>query len=302
MTVQPRFHGVFVALATPFTAQGVFDAPAYERLIEHVIAGGVNGIVPCGTTGEKSTLTIPEHKEVLEKAVECARGRVQVIAGTGSNDTVHAASMAAFAKSIGADAALSVTPYYNKPTQEGLFRHYSFIVENADFPIVIYNVPGRTAVNITPETIERLALADERIIGVKDAAASLPTTMRLVPLAARCPGFSILSGDDALTLPMIAVGAHGVISVAGNEIPDLMVQMVNAARHADMDTARDIHYRILNLMNLNFLETNPIPVKYALARMGLIEEAYRLPLCEMSAANKQTLDAALQELGLIARP
>ncbi len=300
MSEHPRFSGTYVALVTPFDPQdGAFDADSFRRLIEYVIAGGVDGVVPCGTTGEKSTLTIPEHQHVIETAIRIVDGRVKVIAGTGSNDTAQAASMAAFAKSAGADAALSVTPYYNKPTQEGLVRHYSYIAEKADFPIIVYNVPGRTSVTMATESIARL-MSDERIAGVKDAVGQLDWTMSMVAAAADRPDFSILSGEDSLTMAMVASGAHGVISVVANEAPKAMSDIVRLAQEGRMAEARAVHYRILQLMRANFIETNPIPVKYAVAQMGLIHEAYRLPLCEMSAANKGKMDQILRDLDLIA--
>ena len=300
MKSTPRFTGTYVALVTPFDARGEYDDNAYRRLIEHVIAGGAEGVVSCATTGEKSTLTTDEHKHAVERAIAIVDGRLKVVADTGSNDTAHATMMATFAKAAGADAGLSVVPYYNKPTQEGLFRHYSHIAEHADFPIVIYNVPSRTVANIAVETVERL-LSDARVIGIKDATGDMDVTMRLVRAATthRRPDFSILSGDDSRTLPMIAVGAHGCISVVANETPKLFSDMVRAALGGDYATARELQYRLLDLMSANFLETNPIPVKYALATMGLIQEQYRLPLCPMSDANKAKMDKVLQELALV---
>jgi 4-hydroxy-tetrahydrodipicolinate synthase len=296
MTALPPLAGTYVALVTPFKSDLSFDEDAYRRLIEHAIAGGVEGLVPCGTTGEKSTLSTDEHKAVIDAAIAIANGRVRVIAGTGSNDTAHAAEMAAFAKSAGADAALSVAPYYNKPTQEGLFRHSAFIAEHADCPIIVYNVPGRTSNPVKVETIVRL-MDDPRIAGVKDATGDMDITMEIVR-AAR-PDFTILSGDDSRTLAMIAVGAHGVISVVANETPAEMSDLVRAALAGDYETARELQYRLLDLMGANFIESNPIPAKYALVRMGLIEENYRLPLCPMSDASRPAMDEVLRGVGLI---
>ncbi|MBN1518444.1 4-hydroxy-tetrahydrodipicolinate synthase [Candidatus Sumerlaeota bacterium] len=295
--MSPKFKGTFVAIVTPFQEDGSVDEAALKRLVEHCIAGGVDGLVPCGTTGEKSTLTAAEHQHVIGFVCETAGGRVKIIAGTGSNDTAHAAMMAKFAKSAGADAALSVTPYYNKPTQEGLFRHYSHIAEHADFPLVVYNVPGRTSLSIAPETLMRL-WSDPRIAGLKDASGNVAYTMQLV--AAGLPdGFSILSGDDALTVPLIALGAHGVISVAANEIPAPFAEMTRKALDGDLTGARAIQDKYLELMHTNFIETNPLPVKTALALMGLIEENFRLPLCPMMPGNKEKLAAILRRLNLI---
>ena len=300
----PRFAGTYVALVTPFLADGAFDEPSYKRLVEYVIEGGVTGVVPCGTTGEKSTLTTEEHQRVIECTIALVAGRAKVIAGAGSNDTAQAIVMTSFAKRAGADAALSTAPYYNKPTQEGLFRHYSAIAEKADFPIIIYNVPGRTSVNVAVETIARL-MSDPRVAGVKDAAGPVETTMELVRAARSLRGegkadFTILSGDDSLTFPKIAIGAHGVISVNANEVPREMSAMVRAALAGDYDKALEIHYRIYDIMTGNFIETNPGPVKYALWRMGVIaRETLRLPLCEMNAPNKQKMDKILAELNLI---
>lgn len=299
MEGKPLFTGTWVALVTPFKpSDRTFDPEAYRRIIDYVIEGGVDGIVPCGTTGEKSTLTTEEHRQVIEAAIAIADGRVKVIAGTGSNDTEHAAAMAAFAKSAGADGALSVTPYYNKPTQEGLYGHYRYIMEKADMPMVIYNVPGRTSVSIQPETIARL-MDDPRFVAVKDASGNLNWTMAMVQAAAGRPDFSILSGDDALTLPMIAAGAHGVISVIGNEAPGPMSELVAAARAGDFAKAREIQYRLLDLMHGNFMETSPGPVKYALSRMGLIPETLRRPLCPITEASREKMDGMLKKLGLL---
>jgi 4-hydroxy-tetrahydrodipicolinate synthase len=292
-----KFQGAFVALVTPFKKSGEVDKEAFCRLIEHCLAGGVAGLVPCGTTGEKATLTPAEHREVIALCVEQTAGRAAVIAGTGSNDTAHAAMMATFAREAGADAALSVTPYYNKPTQEGLYRHYSTIAAQAQIPLVVYNVPGRTSVNLAPETMIRL-WDNPLIAGLKDASGNVEYAMTL--LQAGLPdGFSLLSGDDSLAVPMIALGGHGCISVIANEMPADFARLVNLALAGRMEEALTLHYKLLPLMNANFLETNPLPVKTALAMMGLIEENFRLPLCEMKAENKDKLGTILAKLNLL---
>ena len=292
----PRFQGTFVALVTPFTAGGAVDEAAYKRLIEHCIAGGVEGLVPCGTTGEKSTLSVAEHQRVIELAIETAGGRVPVIAGTGSNDTAHAATMAGFARKAGAAAALSVTPYYNRPTQEGLYRHYMHIAETSQSPLIVYNVPGRTSCNIAPETVMRL-WEHPLIAGIKDASGNLTYAMQL--LKAGLPDhFSLLSGEDSLTVPFVNIGGHGCISVAANEIPGEFSEMTRLALAGETGNALAIQNRILDLLNANFIETNPIPVKTALAAMGLIEEEFRLPLCRMAPTNKEKLLKILAACGV----
>lgn len=300
MNAQPEnrpLAGTFVALVTPFTADGAVDEAALARLVEHVIEGGVEGIVPCGTTGEKSTLLDDEHRRVIERTVELTAGRALVVAGTGSNDTAHAAGMARFAREVGADAALSVVPYYNKPTQEGLIHHYCTIAEQAELPLVIYNIPSRTGTKMTVETLLRLAATCPLIHAVKDATNDIGFAAQV--LRDRPAGFRHLSGDDAATLAFIAMGGDGVISVIANEVPGRFAEMVRRARSGDFESARGIFHELLPLMNANFIETNPIPVKAALAMMGLIEEQYRLPLCPMAPANRERLQRVLVDLGLI---
>jgi len=289
--------GCFVALVTPFAGDDVVDDARLARMVEYVVEGGVDGIVPCGTTGEKSTLTVDEHKRVIERVVELVAGRVQVIAGSGSNDTRQAVEMARFARDAGADASLSEVPYYNRPTQEGLIRHYCAIAERAEIPMIVYNIPSRAGTRINADTLLKLATMCPYVQGVKDATKDLDFTAEV--LRGRPDGFRVLSGDDSATLAMIAMGGDGVISVVANEVPDRFTEMVHVAMQNEFEPAREIFYELLPLMNANFLETNPIPVKAALAMMGLIEENIRLPLVRMSAANREKLRQALATLGLL---
>lgn len=292
--------GTFVALVTPFVEDESVDEGAIARLVEYVIEGGVEGIVPCGTTGEKSTLTTDEHKHVIERVVELVNGRVLVIAGTGSNNTRHAAEMARFARQVGADAGLSVVPYYNKPTQEGLNRHYCTIAERAELPLVVYNIPSRTGTKMTAETLLRLAEECPWVQAVKDATKDLDFAAEV--LRSRPEGFRILSGDDSATLALVAMGGDGVISVIANEVPGRFSEMVRLAMAGQIERAREIFFELHPLMMANFLETNPIPVKAALAMMGLIEERYRLPLSPMSPTNRERLRSVLDDLGLLSVP
>ncbi|MCX8038586.1 MAG: 4-hydroxy-tetrahydrodipicolinate synthase [Candidatus Sumerlaeia bacterium] len=289
--------GNFVALVTPFTAEDRVDEAALARLVEYVIDGGVDGIVPCGTTGEKSTLTVEEHKRVIERVVELVAGRVQVIAGSGSNDTRHAIEMARFAREVGADASLSEVPYYNRPTQEGLIRHFCAIAERAEIPMIVYNIPSRAGTRINADTLLRLAHMCPWIQGVKDATKDLDFTAEV--LRGRPDGFRVLSGDDSATLAMIAMGGDGVISVVANEVPDRFSEMVHAAMRNEFERAREIYFELLPLMTANFLETNPIPVKAALAMMGLIEPHIRLPLTPMSPGPREKLRQVLAALNLL---
>lgn len=296
MGSQPLFRGAMTALVTPFDRDGKLHEEHLKRLIEFQIAGGVDGIVPCGTTGEASTLDYDEHFRVCELTVKFVNGRAKVIIGGGSNNTHRAIELTRFSKEIGADAVLSVGPYYNKPTQEGHYRHFRAIAESADIPIIIYNIPGRTGVNIEPETLLRLAEMPN-IAGVKEASGNLDQMMTI--LRSRPAGFSVLSGDDSLSLPLISVGGDGCISVLANEMPQAFTRMIHAALDNRWDEARRIHYETYSLMRANFVETNPVPVKAALAMMGLIEEVYRLPLCPMQPNNRERLQAILRELKLV---
>jgi 4-hydroxy-tetrahydrodipicolinate synthase len=290
------FTGVGTALVTPFTASGELDEQAVRRLGRRQIDAGINFLVPCGTTGENPTLTDDERIRIVEILVDEANGRVPVLAGAGGYDTREVVHLAHAMKKAGASGLLSVTPYYNKPTQEGLFLHYRAIAESTDLPIVVYNVPGRTGVNVEPATLARLA-AFPNIIAVKEASGNITQmceVCRLMP-----PDFIVLSGDDAITLPLMAVGGRGVISVVSNEIPADMVEMVSAAARGDFARARSVHNRILPLMQVNFVEANPVPVKAAMAAMGLLEEVYRLPMCSPTAASKEKIARVLKELQLL---
>ena len=291
-------HGCATALVTPFTAKGELDEEKLRSLIELQIAGNVRLLVPCGTTGESATMTEEEDRLVIKITVEAARGRARVIAGTGSNSTVSAIEYARHARELGADAVLVVAPFYNKPTQEGLDAHFRAIAESInDLPLVLYNVPGRTATNIAAPTVLRLAREVENIVAIKEASANLAQMMEI--LAGRPEGFRVLSGDDAWTLPLIALGAEGVVSVVANEAPDLMSRMVELALAGKWPEARELHYRLLPLMEVNFIETSPAPVKAALAMMGLIEESLRLPLVPIQDKSRARVCDVLSELGLL---
>ncbi len=285
--------GVFTALITPFH-NGEVDYPALRRLVEQQVAGGVQGIVPVGTTGESPTLTTDEHLRVIAETVSAAAGRCQIIAGTGANSTEEAIHLTREAKAIGVDATLQVTPYYNKPTQEGLYRHFSTVADQVGVPVVVYNVPGRTGVPVAVDTIARLA-NNPLIAAVKEAGGSVDRVSEILD----CCDIPVLSGDDSLTLPMIAVGARGIISVASNLIPAELVVMVSAALNGDFATARKLHARYYRLFRDLFIESNPIPVKTAMARLGMIDGEMRLPLCEMNSANLARLEKTLTAAGLL---
>jgi 4-hydroxy-tetrahydrodipicolinate synthase len=290
------FTGVGTALVTPFTNSGEMDEAAVRRLGRRQIDAGIHFLCPCGTTGENPTLTAAERLRMIEILVEEANGKVPILAGAGGYDTrelIHAAGEMA---RLGVSGFLSVTPYYNKPTQEGLYQHYRAFADSTPLPIVVYNVPGRTGVNVEVSTLARLAKIPN-IIGVKEASGNVSQMCEIV--RAVPPGFIVLSGDDALALPLMAVGGHGIISVAGNEIPAEMVRMVEAAERNDFAAARAVFARILPLMSINFVESNPMPVKAAMAAMGLIDEIYRLPMVSPTAASKDKINAVLKELGLL---
>ena len=290
------FRGVATALVTPMLQNGEIDTQSLRDLVEFQISNGVSGLVPCGTTGESATLSHPEHHHVMDIVAEQTNGRVPNIVGAGSNSTREAISLTQHARAIGASAVLSVAPYYNKPTQQGFFEHYRAIVEAVDIPVFVYNVPGRTGSNINAETTLRLAELPG-IAGIKEASGNIPQVMEI--LRHRPKNFVVLSGDDALALPMMSVGADGVISVVANEVPSEFSSMIRHCLSGDFVRARPIHERLLDLMNLNFIESNPIPVKSALSMMGIIQEAYRLPLTPMSVEHKFTLRRALEELSLV---
>jgi 4-hydroxy-tetrahydrodipicolinate synthase len=284
------FTGCGTALVTPFTSSGAVDEAAVRRLAKRQVEAGVHFLVPCGTTGEAPTLSAAERTRVVEIVVDEAQGRVPVLAGAGGYDTREVVEAARAMQAAGADGLLSVTPYYNKPTPDGLVRHYQAIAEATPLPIVVYNVPGRTGCNVDPATLARLATIPH-VVGVKEASGNV--TQICEALGAVPPEFLVLSGDDALTLPAMAVGARGLISVASNEVPAEMAQLVEAAEANDFAFAREIHSRLLPLMLANFAESNPIPVKAAMAQMGLIEERYRLPMVPPRAETREKLARVL---------
>ena len=289
------FEGSNVAIVTPFR-KGKVDEDGVRALVDFHLENGTHGIVACGTTGEAATLSHEEQDGVIDLIIKRVDDRIPVIAGSGSNSTAEAIRRTGFAKKAGADGALVVVPYYNKPTQEGLLLHFGEIARSISIPVIVYNVPGRTVTNITAETTLQLAQIDN-ILGVKEASGDLVQIMKI--LEGKPSNFLVLSGDDSMTLPMVTMGAEGLISVASNVIPAEMTEIVNLGRNGDLEEARKLHYRYLDLMELNFVETSPIPVKYALSRMGKLEEVYRLPLCPMKKENKRTMDQELEKLGLI---
>ncbi len=291
-----RWSGCGTALVTPFSETGELDEAAVSRLARRQVEAGVHFLVPCGTTGESPTLSHEEQLRVVELVASEASGRVPVLAGAGGNDTASVVTLARNMVQAGADGILSVTPYYNKPTPEGLYRHYSTIADSIDRPVVVYNVPSRTGCNIAAETLIRLATI-ENIVGVKEASGDL---VQMCSICRDVPeGFSVLSGDDAFTLPLIALGGVGVISVISNEVPGEMAKMVDAARRGDFASARTLHERLLPLMQINFVESNPIPVKAALVEMGVLTQAhYRLPLVPPRPAARQRIADVIQGLGL----
>ncbi len=299
MTLQLDWlRGCATALVTPFTASGAVDEPRLRDLIEYQINGGVRLLVPCGTTGESVTMSEEENRLVIRTTVELARGRAKVIAGTGSNSTATTIQRSQIAREIGVDAVLTVAPYYNKPTQDGLYAHFRAIAESIDgLPVVIYNVPGRTSSNISAETTLRLARDVENIVAVKEASGNLSQIMEI--LRGRPEGFRVISGDDSLTLPLIALGADGLISVASNEAPQFMAHLNDLALAGQWDEARALHYRLLPLMEGNFIESSPGPVKAGLALMGLLEENLRLPLVPVQEKTRERMREILSDLGLL---
>jgi 4-hydroxy-tetrahydrodipicolinate synthase len=287
--------GSLVAIVTPMRADGSLDLPRFKDLIDWHVHEGTDGIVVVGTTGESPTVNFDEHKELIRVAVENARGRIPIIAGTGGNSTAEAIELTESAKRAGATACLSVVPYYNKPTQEGLYRHFRSIAEKVDLPMIVYNVPGRTVADLQNDTVLRLAQVPG-IIGIKDATANIERGSDLIKRAPR--NFAIYSGEDSTALALILLGGHGVISVTANVTPKLMHQMCAAALVGDVKKAREINLRLLPLHQRLFVEANPIPVKWALAEMGRIEGGIRLPLVPMSERFQQTLREALHEAGV----
>jgi 4-hydroxy-tetrahydrodipicolinate synthase len=294
--MRTKFTGLGTALVTPFTKSGEMDEAAVRRLGRRQIDNGTHFLVPAGTTGENPTLEISERIRMVEILVDEAKGQAPVLAGAGGYNTKEIVHLAKAMHKAGADGLLSVTPYYNKPTQEGIVQHFTAIADATPLPIVLYNIPGRTGVNIETPTVVRLAKIPN-IVGVKEASGSLSQmcdVLRSVP-----PDFLVLSGDDALTLPVMAVGGRGVISVVSNQIPKEMSQMVEAAERNDFAAARAIHNRIVNLMQINFIEANPGPVKAAMASMGLLDEVYRLPMVPPKPESRAKIEAVLKELGLL---
>ena len=288
------FEGSFVAIVTPFK-NGKVDAKALKGLIEFHIKNGTNGIVPCGTTGESATLDHQEHEEVIRIAVETCEGRVPVLAGTGSNSTHEAIELTLTAQKLGADGALLITPYYNKPTQEGLYQHFAAVAKETKLPIVLYNVPSRTSINMLPATVARLSQI-ENIIGIKEASGNLVQVSEIIKSCG--PAFEVISGEDALTWPILALGGKGVISVTANLVPDKFARLCSAALAGDMETARSAHYELMKLNDIMFIETTPIPVKTALAIMGRIDNEFRAPLCAPSENNLAALQSVLEEYSL----
>ena len=286
-----KFHGAMTALATPFK-NGKVDEKTFQRLVQSQIRAGIDGLVPVGTTGESPTLSHEEHGRVIEIVVDAVHKKVPVIAGTGSNSTSEAISLTRFAKKAGADAALVVTPYYNKPTQEGLFRHFEAIAKAVDIPIILYNIPGRSVINLTPETVARLSRIPT-IVGIKEATGSMDQTSHILSLC----DITVLSGDDSLTLPLLALGAKGVISVASNLVPKEVSELVDSFFAGNLGKAQALHHKLFSLCRTLFIETNPIPLKRAMKLLGLCEDEIRLPLCTMQPQNEKVLVQALKDFG-----
>jgi 4-hydroxy-tetrahydrodipicolinate synthase len=290
------FSGSFVAMVTPFK-NGKVDEAKVRELVEMHVASGTDGLIPCGTTGESPALSHDEHRRLVELVVETARKRIPVIAGTGSNATSEAVDLTKHAERAGANGALVVSPYYNKPTQEGLYRHFRAVADAVQIPIVVYNIASRTAVNIETATMARLARDCRNIVGVKEASGSLDQMAQVI--AACGPDFTVLSGDDNLTIPLMAIGGHGVISVIANIVPRETADMVHAALDGDWKRARELHYKLLPLARAAFLETNPIPIKEAMAMAGMLSAEFRLPMCPMGEANRETLRGILKPYALV---
>lgn len=286
------FQGSIVALVTPFK-NGAVDYDRLADLVEFHVEKGSDAILPCGTTGESPTLSHEEHRKVVEFVVKRVNHRIPVIAGAGSNSTEEALSLTRHARDVGADAVLSITPYYNKPTQKGMIKHFTCIAEEVDIPMILYNVPGRTGVNLLPQTVAELSKV-KNIVGVKEASGNICQICDIISLC----DITVLSGDDSLTFPLLAVGGKGVISVAANIIPSEMAELVRSF-HDNMERSRELHYKYWRLFKDLFIETNPIPVKTAMEMMGLMDFEIRLPLCEMSEASKQVLRSTLSSCGLI---
>jgi len=291
-----KFQGSFVAMVTPFR-DGKVDEAKVRELVELHVANGTDGLIPCGTTGESPTLSHDEHRRLIDVVMAAAAGRIRVVAGTGSNSTAEAIELTRYAAKAGAAGALVVNPYYNKPTQEGLYRHFRAVAESAAIPIIVYNIQSRTAVNVETDTLARLVRDCKNVVGVKEASGSLDQMTQVI--LACGPDFSVLSGDDNLTLPLLAVGGSGVVSVIANILPRETADMVHAALEGDWKRARDLHYKLYPLARAAFLETNPIPIKEAMAMAGMLEPEFRLPMCRMAEGNRERLRAVLKPYGLV---
>ncbi len=289
------FEGVLPALVTPFSKNNTIDSENFRNIVSLVEEGGVSGIVACGTTGESATLSMAEHKELIDIAMDCSS--VPVVAGTGSNNTVEAVELTKHAADVGADGALVISPYYNKSNDAGLLAHFKTIAEEADIPIILYNVPSRTGQDLSVEVIAELATVDN-IVAVKEASGSVEKISRILEMTAD-EDFGVLSGEDALTFPAVALGGSGVVSVVANIVPEMMVNLVEATKKGDLETARKLHFKMAPLMRALFSETNPIPVKRAMELMGLVNGNLRLPLAPLSDENDKVLQDALRELGCI---
>lgn len=291
------FKGSIVALVTPFTKNGAVDEGRLEKLVEYHIKHGTDGIVPCGTTGESATLNYEEHERVIEICVKAAGKRIPVIAGTGSNSTQEAIELSDHAKQIGADGLLLVSPYYNRPTQHGLYLHFKEIAERVDLPIILYNIASRTGVNIEPETVAKIAQDCKNVVAIKEASGSLDQMSRIMALCGR--KLTLFSGDDSLTLPVMAIGGEGVISVAANIVPRDVKGLVASFQKGDFRRARELHYKMLPLIKMLFVETNPIPVKTAMGLLKMCDPHLRLPLCAMSPENEARLKNAMKKYMLL---
>ncbi|GJQ23548.1 MAG: 4-hydroxy-tetrahydrodipicolinate synthase [Planctomycetia bacterium] len=287
------FHGSYVALVTPFK-NGQVDYQKLGELVEFHVKNGTQGIVPCGTTGESATLSFEEHEKIIGEVVSIVAGRIRVLAGAGSNNTTEALRLAKHAKKIGADGALLITPYYNKPTPEGLYRHYKLIAESVDIPIVMYNVPSRTGISIQPETVARLSEI-KNIVGIKEASGSIDQATQILQLC----NITVLSGDDSLTLPIMSVGGRGVISVVANVVPADTAALTRYCLEGNFDAARKCHFKLFPLCKSMFIETNPIPVKTAMRMLGRLNGEMRLPLCDMTKEHESQLMGTLKNYGLI---
>jgi 4-hydroxy-tetrahydrodipicolinate synthase len=289
------FSGVYTALITPFK-KGKVDFDALGKLVENQYKAGINGIVPCGTTGESPTLSYEEHEQIIEFCVKQAKGKMKILAGTGSNSTAEAIRFTQFAKKVGCDGALMVAPYYNKPTQKGLYLHFKKVADTVNIPIVLYNIVGRASVNIETTTIAKLCKDCKNIIGIKEASGSLS---QMITLKALVPNIELLSGDDALTLPVLSIGGMGVISILSNLLPLETLSLIKAFEKGNIEEAKKIHYKFLPLVNSLFMETNPIPVKTAASMLGICSLEIRLPMCKMEESNKLKLKKILKDFKLL---